>query len=124
MIDRLNEKTCKKFRQGIKEMARCESAETRGKLDWGNSLCCEDPRLSLAGPGHQFWAIDLKRCKTPLETIDPDELENMLDILASGLDLENPKYPPGPAAFSRRNEFYASKAFKESRADRIFRASL
>ncbi len=77
-------------------------------------MYCEGPRLSLRGPGHVYWAIDAKK-RRDLETIDLKELEEILDALAAGLDLEHPKLPCGPAAYDRRHQIYASPVYKKAR---------
>jgi hypothetical protein len=115
MIQRFNDQTTAKFKAGIKEIVEVESAQVNGRLDYENHLYCEDTRLSLRGPGHRFYAIDLKKRREALNEIDLEELDAILNILASGLDMEaNFKRDPGPAAKAERWAIYDSDVYKEA----------
>ena len=90
MIETLNKETHRRFTMGsIAEVVRITAQSPVNALAEANCrLYCEDERLSLRGPGFQFNAINPKLCTTPVTAISPEELDDLLDGAAAGLNVE------------------------------------
>jgi hypothetical protein len=90
MIETLNQETNRLLTQGgIQEVTRQTAQDPASALTEVNCrLVMEDERLSLRGPGRQFYAINPKSCGTPVTAITAQELDALLDAAAAGLDVE------------------------------------
>jgi hypothetical protein len=90
MIETLNQETNRRLTQGgIQELTRKAAQDPSSALTEANCrLYMEDERLSLRGPGFQFNAINPKLCTTPVTAISPEELDDLLDGAAAGLNVE------------------------------------
>ena len=88
-IQKCNDEVHLKFAKGMKEVRPYTSKiPPQGDLTYaGVRVVCEDTRLSLRHSGLVYLGIDTKMADIP--TIDPQQLEDMLDISAAAFDLEN-----------------------------------
>jgi hypothetical protein len=121
MIEDLNIKTEKEFKRGLpREMVMCTSKDITEDLSDQNHLYCEDYRLSLGGAGHVFWSVDVKKRKD-VNFIEAEELNDILEAIAGGLDLERPVKVCGPAAHAQRWRIYDSPMYKRGREWRMSR---
>ena len=91
MIDALNRETNRVLTQGgIREVVRTTARDPNEALLQANCrLYMEDERLSLLGPGRQFNAINSQLCSPPVTEISSEELDDLLDAAAAGLDVES-----------------------------------
>ena len=69
---------------------------------------CEDERLSMKRPGLTYKAIDITSCRSKPTPLDPDDLELLIDVAASFMDIEGAT-PAGPAMKQTQNKLCASK---------------
>lgn len=69
---------------------------------------CEDERLSMKRPGLTYKAIDITLCRSKPAPLDPDDLELLIDVAASFMDIEGTT-PAGPAMKQTQNKLCASK---------------
>ena len=75
---------------------------------------CEDPRLSLQRPGHEFKAIDLANGLSP-EPLTKEDLEHLLDVTAAFMNVDEAA-PTQPAAKRARRELQAREGYHMARA--------
>jgi len=99
MIETLNLETNRRLAQGgIQEVIRQTAEDPKSALEEANCrLVMEDERLSLRGPGCQFYAINPKLRDISVAAITAQELDALLDAAAAGLDVEK-----GPVATSNQ----------------------
>ena len=66
-------------------------------------------------PGLQFKAIDLNRCSEMPELLTAQDLELLIEVAASFMDVES-SAPAGPAAKNIKNELLGSRVFSNARS--------
>ena len=109
-----NEAVTQKFQKGMREVEVFETKRvTQADLDYASvTLTCEDYRLSVQACGQKYMAINLGNRE--VDTIDSDELDDLLDIAAAAVDVEGSK-PEGPAATRLKTNILDSDGFKRAR---------
>ena len=127
-IDELGAKVEERFKD-LKEVVVVEAMDPN-KHDYfkwhGATILCEDPRLSLAAPGQQFKAIDLKLVQEPPVTLTPYEVEFLVDTIAGAMDIESIQTRAGTETHKLKWNILGSQHFANARTvfNRLTREAL
>ena len=87
VLDQCSARTTKMLLKAIPDKMRLvTAADARGVHN--HKVYCEDHRVSLNAAGKQFWAIDTKKIHEPIIEYTPDDIDELLDYVASVLDID------------------------------------
>jgi hypothetical protein len=114
VIQEMNDKTTAKLSCALKRETRTVVSQVPEVHNW--VPYCELPELSLCRGGVQYNCIDLKlvSLEKAVVTLTYEQLEELLDICAAGLDIEGCP-PKNDTQKKARNNVLYSKTFLATR---------
>ena len=118
-LEAMQDSVHNKFKRGMDEVSTMTSKVVpKEVLDAANvDIICQDPRLSMPGPGRRFLVITQAKIEERggnLETINKQEFHDLLDIAASTYDIEGTE-PTGKGTKRLKQAVLASPAVRMGR---------